>query len=332
MPLRKLFNRLIRYLSSRLNHRQQIYMLSFVVGLCSGLAAVLLKYTVHWVHRLVSQHHGAGGTHLLYLALPMAGILATLYFVRYLVRDEMGHGITKVLHAISKKGGFLKPHNQYSSVVASTLTVGFGGSVGLESPIVVTGASIGSNLGRVFGMNYKSVITLIGCGAAGAIAGIFKAPIAGVLFGLEVLMLDISIWSIVPLLISAVTGASISYFFLDRGVTLQFPIAEPFSVVNLPGYMLLGVLTGLVSVYFTRSTMKLENLFGRVRSAWNRLMIGGVVLGALIFLLPPLYGEGYTMLNLLLDGNLAAISSGSFFAGTDNFYWMITFFFAAGSA
>ncbi len=223
MKIHSYFIRLIRGLAVKLDHRQQMYLLSFITGVTSGLAAVLLKNIVHWTLLFVSNQRNISHINFLYFVFPLLGILLTIIFVRVFIRDEMGHGITKILHSISKKGGFIKPHNSYSSIIASTLTVGFGGSVGLESPIVVTGSSMGSNLGRLFGMNYKSIITLIGCGAAGAIAGIFKAPVAGVVFALEVLMLDISMLSIVPLLISAVTGASISYLLIGNEVTLHYP-------------------------------------------------------------------------------------------------------------
>src|SRR5512133_3701890 len=246
------YTRLINWISGRLNHRQQMYLFSLVIGIVSGLAAVLLKNAVHYTHVFVQKQGSLFQVNILYLAFPMLGILLTILYVKYFVKDEMGHGITKVLYSISKKGGFLRPHNSYSSIIASTLTVGFGGSVGLESPIVVTGSSIGSNLGRLFGMNYKSIITLIGCGAAGAIAGIFKAPVAGVIFALEVLMLDISMLSIIPLLISAVTGASLSYLLIGNEVTLHYPIQGTFFFRNIPYYLVLGILAGFVSLYFTR--------------------------------------------------------------------------------
>jgi len=243
----------------------------------------------------------------------MLGIFLTVMYVKHFVKDEMGHGITKVLHSISKKGGFLSPHNNYSSIISSILTVGFGGSVGLESPIVVTGSSIGSSLGRMFGMNYKSIYTLIGCGAAGAIAGIFKAPVAGVVFGLEVLMLDISMSSLIPMLISAVTGASVSYIFIGNDVTLYYPLQGTFVLKNLPYYLLLGIISGLVSWYFTRVTIFSEALYSRIQKQWIRVLTGGVILGLLILFLPPLYGEGYDMLNQLLKGNISAVAQGSIF-------------------
>jgi CIC family chloride channel protein len=305
----------ISWLTVRLNHRQQMYMLSLFIGIISGLAAVLLKNAVHFTHEYVLRQGGIFQINFLYLAFPMLGILLTTLYVKFFVNDEMGHGITKILYSLSKKGGFLRPHNSYSSLIASTLTVGFGGSVGLESPIVVTGSSMGSSLGRLFGMNYKSIATLIGCGAAGAIAGIFKAPVAGVVFALEVLMLDIGMLSIIPLLISAVTGASISYLFLDKGVTLHYPIQGTFILHNIPWYIVLGIFTGLVSLYFTRVTLWLESLFAKIRKQWIRFWTGSIILGALILVFPLLYGEGYDILNIFLEGNIGEISRGSIFYG-----------------
>ncbi len=326
MNFRQYLSRFITFVSERLSHRQQMYLLGLVVGLVSGLAAVLLKNTVHHTHQFVLEKGGLFQINFLYLAFPMLGILLTVLYVRFFVKDEMGHGITKILYSISKKGGFLRPHNSYSSIIAATLTVGFGGSVGLESPIVVTGSSMGSSLGRLLGMNYKSIITLIGCGAAGAIAGIFKAPVAGVVFGLEVLMLDISMWSIIPLLISAVTGASISYLFLDKGVTLQYSVKGAFHLQNIPWYAVLGIFTGLVSLYFTRITIWIESLFSKIKHRWIRPLTGGLVLGALILVFPLFYGEGYDILNIFLEGNIGDIARGSVFSGQENNLWVFMLF------
>jgi CIC family chloride channel protein len=318
MNLQRVFSILITFISKRLNHKQQMYVFSLLIGGISGLAAVLLKNAVHFTHQLVLQYGSLFQINFLYLAFPMLGILLTILYVKFFVKDEMGHGITKILFSLSKKQGFLRPHNSYSSIVASTFTVGFGGSVGLESPVVVTGSSMGSSLGRLFGMNYKSISTLIGCGAAGAIAGIFKAPIAGVVFALEVLMLDISMWSIIPLLISAVTGASISYLFLDKGVILHYPIQGTFSLVNIPWYIVLGILTGLVSLYFTRVTIWTESLFSGIRKQRIRLLTGGLLLGVLILFFPLFYGEGYDILNMFLEGHIHEIARGSIFQGQED--------------
>jgi CIC family chloride channel protein len=312
------YTRIVNGLSESLTHRQQMYLFSLFIGIVSGLAAVLLKNAVHFTHQFVLEKGDLFQINFLYLAFPMLGILLTILYVKYFVKDEMGHGITKVLYSISKKGGFLRPHNSYSSIIASTLTVGFGGSVGLESPIVVTGSSMGSNLGRMFGMNYKAITTLIGCGAAGAIAGIFKAPVAGVVFALEVLMLDIGVLSIIPLLISAVTGATISYLFLDPGVSLHYPVQGTFNLQNIPWYMALGIFTGFISLYFTRMTFWIETLFSRIEKRWTRLMVGGMVLGVLILFFPLLYGEGYDILNIFLEGDINEITRRSLFHGYEN--------------
>ena len=329
MKIRSFLSQIVGWISARLNHRQQMYLLSLVVGITGGLAAVVLKNTVYYTHQFVLHQGDVSKINYLFLAFPLTGIMLTVLFVRYFIRDEMGHGITKILHSISKKGGYLKPHNSYSSIVASTLTVGFGGSVGLESPIVVTGSSMGSTLGRLFGMNYKSIITLIGCGAAAAIAGIFKAPVAGVIFGLEVLMLDLSMWSIVPLLISSVTGASISYLFLGNEVTLHYPLQGTFILENLPYYLLLGIFCGLVSLYFTRTTIRLETVFSKIKKPWMRLFAGGIALGLLIFIFPPFYGEGYDILNMLLAGDMSSIARDSLlFTHQNSILFVLLFLFS----
>ncbi|MBN2273577.1 MAG: chloride channel protein [Bacteroidales bacterium] len=322
----KFLNKIIQWQIDNLSHRQLLYVLSFFIGIISGLAALILKNAVHYTHLFVTSRLHIEGINLFYLAYPLIGVFLTVLFVRFLIKDEMGHGITKVLFSISKNNGNIKPHNSFSSIITSTLTIGFGGSVGLESPVVVTGSSIGSNLGRYFGMNYKSIITLIGCGAAGAIAGIFKAPIAAVIFGLEVLMLDLTMWSIIPLLISSVTGATLSYFFLGKGVILPFKLDMTFSLHNIPYYIILGILAGLISTYFTQITIYTESLYGRIRSPWIRMVTGGGILGILILFFPPLYGEGYDILNDILNGEIGELARGSFFDAVNHKTWVLLVF------
>jgi CIC family chloride channel protein len=309
-----------------INHRQFMYILSFVIGLLSSLAAVLLKNMVHYTHEYLTHNLNVDRINIFYLAYPLLGILLTILFVKYFVRDNIGHGISRILYAISKKNSNIKSHNTYSSLIASTFTVGFGGSVGLEAPIVLTGSAIGSNLGRIFRLNYKSMTILVGCGAAGALAGIFKAPVAAVIFGLEVLMLDLTMWSLVPLLISAVTGASVSYLLLGKGVIFTFAMKDPFLFRNIPFYILLGILTGLISVYFTRGTMYIESFFGKIGSPYIKLVIGGTLLGLLILFIPPLYGEGYDALNTLLNGNAIDLANFSMFHQFRNHFWIFTLF------
>lgn len=320
------FNRFLQWREKHIPQKQFVYILSFIIGIISSLAAVLLKNAVHYTHRFLTQDLSVENINLLYLAYPLIGITLTVLFVRNFVKDNIGHGITRILYSISKQNSLLKKHHSYTSLIASTLTVGFGGSVGLEAPIVLTGSSIGSNLGRIFKFNYKTMTILIGCGAAGAIAGIFKAPVAAVIFGLEVLMLDLTMWSLIPLLISAVTGATVSYLFLGKDVIFTFAMEDPFLIKNIPLYMVLGIFTGLLSVYFTRGTMRIEVLFDKIASPVKKIVIGGISLGILILLLPPLYGEGYNALNSLLNGDANELTNRSIFYRFQDNFWIISVF------
>ena len=254
-----------------------------------------------------------GHIQFIYLVFPFIGIILTYLFVRFVVKDQIGHGVSRILFAISKRASKLKSHNDYSSMAASTLTIGFGGSVGSEAPIVITGASLGSTLGRLLRVNYKQRTIMLGCGAAGAIAGIFKAPIAGVAFTLEVLMLDLTLSSIVPLLIASVTGAMVSYFMMGSGVLFNFVLKEGFNLKDFPYFILLGIFTGLISLYFTKMNMYIESAFASVNKAWLRILSGGIILSLLIFLFPSLYGEGYSTISSLLEGNSIQIAERSFF-------------------
>lgn len=321
-PFHRMFNRMLIN-SRRLGQRRLVLILSFVVGLLSGFAAVVLKNTIHLLNGILEWliSHESGG--YLYLALPGIGIILTLLYVRYFVKDNIGHGISRILFAISKKGSKIKRHNTYSSMVASTITIGFGGSVGAEAPIVLTGSAIGSNIGRFFQMNYKTLTLLVGCGAAGAIASIFKAPLAGLVFTLEVLMLDLTMGSIVPLLISAVTATSVSYFLLGKGVVFDYQVVRPFVLHNIPWFILLGIFCGFVSVYFIRTSLKIEGLYARITNPYRRWIIGSLALGVLIFVFPPLFGEGYETLQTLLDGRSSELFKNSPLSSFQNEYWLI---------
>jgi len=303
-----------------------VYLLSFIVGLLSALAAAVLKNAIHYTHNILTSGITSESGSYLYLAYPITGMLLALLFVRFIIKDNISHGISRILYAISKKRSHLKTHNVWSSVVASTLTIGFGGSVGAEAPIVLTGSSIGSAIGRFFKLNYKNITLLVGCGAAGAISGIFKAPIAGILFTLEILMLDLTISSVVPLLISSVTAASVAYFLMGDRVLFTFNIVGAFNISNIPWYMLLGVISGILSLYFSKMTLFLESNYEKVRNVYLRLVIGGVVLGGLIYLFPPFYGEGYDSIMSLLQGNADAVFSSNVFDGfSDKYLVMILF-------
>ncbi len=326
MNTTKLLGRFLIWKGKHLKHRQFVYIMSFLIGIISGIIAVVLKNTVHYTNEFLTHKLDIENINLLYLAYPLIGITLTVLFVRIFIKDNIGHGISRILYAISKRNSIIKSHNNFSSFIAGTLTVGFGGSVGLEAPIVLTGSSIGSNLGRIMRMNYKTTTILIGCGAAGALAGIFKAPIAAVVFSLEVLMLDLTMWSIIPLLISAVTGATVSYFLLGKGVIFSFQLTEPFVLRNIPWFIFLGIFTGLVSYYFTRINMYTESLLQKLKSPIAKLATGGIALGTLILFLPPLYGEGYEILSALLRGNAQEITYGSVFYNYQDYFWVFVGF------
>ncbi len=314
----------------RLKHvapRTFILLLSLIAGSFGGLAAILLKNAVFFIHQLLMQGINVKGFNLLYLALPFIGIALTYLFVKYVVRDSISHGISKALSAISRNNSIIRIHNIYTSMIASMLTVGFGGSVGLEAPIVLTGSAIGSNIARFLRLDYHTTTLLLGCGAAGAIAGIFKAPIAAVIFALEVLMLDLTMASLVPLLISAATGTTLAYFLMGSGFMFHFPVADPpFRLSNLPFYAMLGLLCGLVSLYFTRANLSIEKQFQRIPSGLVRLLAGGLIASLLIFLFPPLFGEGYNTLSSLLNGKGMDLLNGSLFYPVRDHYLLLLFF------
>jgi len=285
-----------------IGQRQFILILSVLIGLGAGLVAVIIKNLVHFFQLLLADKFGQPYNYL-YFALPALGILLTILFIKYINKKPVGHGIPTVLHAISKNNGILPRHNLYSSIITSAVTVGFGGSVGLEGPTVATGAAIGSNLGRYFRMDYTQIILLLGCASCGAMAAIFKAPIAAIVFALEVIMLDLTLASLVPLLIASLTAALTSYLFLGQNVLYAFEVREPFLMNQIPVFILLGIIAGLMSVYFTKMYIFITEFFEKIKGTFSKLLLGGLTLGVLIFLLPSLYGEGYEPINNCLSGN-----------------------------
>lgn len=308
------FSRIFQKKPFKIDQVRLVYILSLVVGLLSALAAAFLKNAIHYTSRLLTHNIDNQSGNYLFLAYPLIGMVLTVLFVNFIVRDKIGHGISRVLYAISKKKSRIRPHNNWTSLIASMFTIGFGGSVGAEAPIVLTGSSIGSTIGRFFRLNYKNVTLLIGCGAAGAIAGIFKAPIAGILFTLEVLMLDLTISSVVPLMISSVTAAIVATYLMGDKVLFSFTIIGGFSISNLPWYIVLGVISGFISLYFSRMSLLIESGYDKIRNTYLRLALGGVVLGALVYLFPPLYGEGYDTIMNLLQGNMDTVLSSPVFS------------------
>jgi len=322
----RFFRRILHQNLFEIDQVKLVYFLSLVVGLLSALAAALLKYSIHYTHKILTERITTESRSYLFLVYPLIGMLLTFLFVRYIVKDNIGHGISRILFSISRKKSHLKSHNTWTSIIASTLTIGFGGSVGAEAPIVLTGSSIGSAIGRFFNLNYKNITLLIGCGAAGAVSGIFKAPIAGIVFTLEILMLDLTISSIVPLLISSVTAATVAYFLMGDKVLFSFNVVGAFNISNIPWYLLLGIISGLISLYFSKMTLFLEGGYNKITNAYLRLILGGIVLGGLIYLFPPFYGEGYETIMQLLQGNSDLIFNNSIFSQFSGSFLMIILF------
>ena len=317
------FGRFLIWRVRYVKEKNFILVLSLLVGIVSGLAAVLLKNMVHTTHMFFTERLQVDSGSLLFFVYPFIGIWLTSLFVRYFVREDISHGVTKVLYAISRRNSMIKPHNNYSSLVASTITIGFGGSVGTEATIVLTGASIGSNLARFFRMNYKVMTLMIGCGAAGAISGIFKAPIAGIVFTLEVLMLDLTMASLIPLMISAISSYVLVYFLMGDGMVLDFYVHDHFALANLPYYIILGIFCGFLSVYFIRMNIRIESWLTKIKNRFKQVLVGGALLGLLIYLFPPLYGEGYTSLQDLLTDNADNILNNTYFFSLKDSIFMV---------
>ncbi|MBE6334937.1 MAG: chloride channel protein [Bacteroidales bacterium] len=330
--LLRVYDALLEWRAGHIKERDFIIVLSVLVGIVSGLATMLLHFSVHSLCDYVSEVVSSG-TSFLYFIVPLVGILLTALFVKYVVRDDISHGVTKVLYAISRKNSVLRGHNMYSSMIGSTLTIGFGGSVGTEATIVLTGGALGSNLARFFKMNYKVMTLMIGCGAAAAIAGIFKAPIAGIAFTLEVLMIDMTMASMLPLMISAMVSYVLVFFatggdtFLMLNIDNLVEIQSSFEFVDVMLYIALGVMCGLVSVYFIRTNIWVEKQLKNIKNSWVRIVIGGILLGGVITLFPMFYGEGYSSLKelLLSDQNSASeyIMYHSIFRDAEHTLWLI---------
>lgn len=299
-----------RWIVDRIGQRYFVILLSLVVGVASGIAAVTLKHTISFVKSFVDGFASIN-YNLLLLISPALGILISWLLVKYVIRAKLGHGITQILYAISQTGSSLPPHHVYSSILTSSFTIGFGGSVGAEAPIALTGAGIGSNIAKLFKLDYKTVTLLMACGAAGGLAGVFKAPIAGVVFTLEILMLNLTMASMVPLMISAVVATSVTYWFMGRDVEFPMSRISDFVLGNIPFYCLLGFFAGIIALLFVRSMWFTEKKMGMIKNPWFKWLVGSSLLGILIFLLPPLYGEGYASISQLLQGNASSSMAGS---------------------
>jgi len=299
----QMFSRLMVWSKRGIKESRFMLLLALAVGVLTAFAGLFLKWLIAQIQFMLTHQFSITTSNVLYLIYPVVGIFLTSVFIRRVVRDDIGHGVTKILFAIARKQSNIKTHNCWSSVIASAITIGFGGSVGAEAPIVLTGSAIGSNLGRMFRLNAKQLMLLVGCGAAGAVAGIFKAPIAGLAFVLEVLMIDMTMGSLLPLLVSSVTAAIVTFAITGTDPMFGFHHDYVFSVARQPANILLGIGCGLISLYFTRTMNWLEGLFRKLRGPYSRLVVGGAMLSVLIYLFPSLYGEGYDLIELLLSGH-----------------------------
>ena len=312
-----------KWCKEHLSDRQMTLILAFVIGLFASVAGYVLHSMIKEIQHLLTAGFDRTTFNWLYLLFPIMGIYLTSLFIKYVVKDNISHGITRVLYAISTKQSRLKGHNCWSSVVASSITIGFGGSVGAEAPIVLTGSAIGSNLAKLFKMDARTAMLLVGCGATAAISGIFKAPIAGLVFTLEVLMLDLTMASLLPILIASVTATCFSYIFVGSESLFSYHMDSAWDIQRVPPYIILGVFCGIVGLYFMRTMTACENMFSNMkRHPYLKLALGGLTLSVLIFFFPSLYGEGYSMVNIFLDGKTVAdweqVMNGSMFYGHSN--------------
>lgn len=302
-----MFTKILAWKEKHLTDRQMLLILAFIIGILASFAAYILHTLIHQIQAILTEGFEINSFNWLYLVFPVIGIYLTSLFVRYVVRDNISHGITRILYAISSKRSHLKPHNCWSSVIASAITIGFGGSVGAEAPIVLTGSAIGSNLGQLFKIDNKTMMLLVGCGAAAAIAGIFKAPIAGLVFTLEVLMVDLTMASLLPILVASITANVFTWALMGGKSLFTFVLDSAWQVDRLPACVLLGLFCAIISLYFIRTMTFCEGIFAKMkRHPYGKLAVGGVMLSSLIFLFPALYGEGYSAINILLNGTTEA--------------------------
>lgn len=302
-----MFTKILAWKEKHLTDRQMLLILPFIIGILASFAAYILHTLIHQIQAILTEGFEVNSFNWLYLVFPVIGIYLTSLFVRYVVRDNISHGITRILYAISSKRSHLKPHNCWSSVIASAITIGFGGSVGAEAPIVLTGSAIGSNLGQLFKIDNKTMMLLVGCGAAAAIAGIFKAPIAGLVFTLEVLMVDLTMASLLPILVASITANVFTWALMGGKSLFTFVMDSAWQVDRLPACVLLGLFCAFISLYFIRTMTFCEGIFAKMkRHPYGKLAVGGVMLSSLIFLFPALYGEGYSAINILLNGTTEA--------------------------
>ncbi|PLB19965.1 chloride channel protein [Mariniflexile rhizosphaerae] len=303
MPKQTILKQVLIWRAKHISHRQFVYILSIVIGFTSGVGAVILKNLTHFFQHLLEGNLIKYYHHAFYFLFPIIGLTIVYFIIKYVIRNKVSHGIPSTLFAISKRKGVMKQYQMFGSILTAPLTVGFGGSVGLEGPTVATGAAIGSNISRMFHMNQTTRNLLIGCAAAGAMSSIFKAPIAAIIFAIEVFSLDLTIASMLPLLLASLSAILTSYFFFGDDILLPFRIEDKFVISDAPFYMVLGVFAAITSIYFAQVYDKFQKFFDKIKSPIKRLVIGGILLGILIYFIPPLYGEGFDVINNLIAGN-----------------------------
>lgn len=316
----------VAWREKHIKEKNFLIILALIVGIICGFAALLLKFLIHIISDTLTSHLNLTTVNWVYLIYPVIGVIIVTMYVKYVVKDNISHGVTRVLYAISQRKSRLKRHNTYTSIVASSITIGFGGSVGAEGPIVYTGAAIGSNIGQAFRMSPRVLMLLVGCGAAAGIAGIFRAPIAGMLFTLEVLMIDLTGTTVMPLLFASISAATVAYIAEGYNAEFFFVQSEEFFTSKIPYTILLGIFCGFVSLYFTRVMNFMENKFGSIKNRAVKICTGGLIMATLIFLFPPLYGEGYESIGHLLEGDTSSIVNGTFFYVDRDSVWFIALF------
>ncbi|MDB2462881.1 chloride channel protein [Algibacter sp.] len=303
MPKKTILKQILIWRAKHVSKRQFIYMLSIVIGFTAGMGAVILKNLTHFIQHLLEAKLVKYYHHAFYFIFPLLGLTLAYLSIKYIIRNKVSHGIPSTLYAISKRKGIMKTFQMFGSILTAPLTVGFGGSVGLEGPTVATGAALGSNISRMFHMNQTTRTLLIGCAAAGAMSSIFKAPIAAIIFAIEVFSLDLTIASMLPLLLASLSAILTSRFFFGDDVILPFTIEDKFYLSDVPFYIILGIIAGFVSIYFTEVYERIQQLFDKLNTPIKKLIFGGLGIGLLVYLIPPLYGEGFEVINNLIAGN-----------------------------
>lgn len=321
------FNKILRkFLIWKYKHipqRQFINILSVLIGLLAGLGAVALKNLTHSIQYLLESEFIKEIHHVFYFIFPIIGFLLVFFIIKYVINKKVGHGIPSTLYAISKQKGIMPRHQMWASILTAPLTVGFGGSVGLEGPTVATGAALGSNFARLFHLNQTARTLLIGCAAAGAMSSIFKAPIAAIVFAVEIFSLELTLVSMIPLLLASITAILTSYFFFGDDVLLHFQIQDKFVLNDVFFYVLLGVATAAISIYFSKAYFNIGDQFKRFKNPYIRLLVGGLLIGIIVYFVPPLFGEGYETINNVLKGNITEVLNNNIFHVVSDNVWTI---------